>query len=114
MENELRFFTTLIPYNHKYIHNDYVIGRVQAVLKVVCSLHRPIHMGWLKRYSDPDHDYGYFFEVETDEKSYAEACKIIAQLYPGMCEFDLPYDDDQCCFAEDGALKEPLCLGRYG
>lgn len=114
MADNFRWITTLIPDGHKFVDNDYVHGRISAVLKIFCSPYKPIHMGWLKRYSQPDHNFGYFFEVWTTDAAYEGAMKYLELLYPGVCQYDVPHDPDQCCFAEDEIAKDALCLGRYG
>lgn len=110
-DKNLRHFTTLIPNNHRFVCNDYVHGRISAALRIMCNPHKPIHMGTLKRYSKPNESYGYFFEVYTTEVAYKYAEKLIESWYPGVCQFDVPHDVDQCCFAEDELLKEACCLG---
>lgn len=114
MADNFRFITTLIPPDHKFVDNDYVHGRISAVLKIFCSPYKPIYMGTLKRYSQPNESFGYYFDVWTTDAAYDTAKKYIEQLYPNMCLYDIPHDPDQCGFAEDEIDKDALSLGRYG
>lgn len=114
MAEEFKWHTTLIPNDHEFASNPYVHGRISAVLKIFCSPYEPIRMGDFMRYSTPNEEYGYFFDVWTTDAAYKNAINYIELLYPGMCKYDIPYDPDQCGFAESEIDKEPLCLGRYG
>lgn len=101
MNEEYRWFITLIPNGHKFVCNEYVHGRVNAILRLCCSAHKIIHMGTLKRYSQPNESFGFFFEVWTTEELYEGAKRVIDKWYPGMCEFDIPYEEDFASFDED-------------
>lgn len=110
----MRWFITLIPNGHKFVCNPYVHGRISAVLKLICCPsdgHVPMSMGNLKRYSNPNEDYGFFFEVYTSEERYRNAKKIIEAWYPGVCEFDITPEEDYCAFAEDEHDGGACCLG---
>lgn len=114
MSERFRHIITLVPNDHEFVCNDYVLGRISAVLKIFCAPRGKINMGTLKRYSQPNEDYGYFFEVYTTDDAYKRASDYLEYLYPDVCFYDIPHDIDLCSFAEDEYDKGALCLGRYG
>lgn len=77
-----RKFVTAVPGNHKHVNNEYIIGRLTAVLQIICDPDGVI----TKRNLD---DGGYTLTVKTREPLYNAAKDLIEEWYPGMCEFDV-------------------------
>lgn len=78
----IRKFVTAIPGTHKHANNEYIQGRISAVLQIFCD---PDNHMRRSEYSDG----GYAFTVKTTEHMYAIAKSYIEDWYPGMCEFDV-------------------------
>ena len=113
-ENNRRWIVTLIPADNDFIGNEYVKGRISALLEFCClnSDDPRISMGYLKRYSRPNGEFGYVFQCYTTEELYHEASVVIDLWYPGVCRFDIPVDDDYCVFAESSYDGDACCLGN--
>lgn len=92
----MRSFTTIIKPNTR-LNNEYVQGRISAVLRLIAKPAHGLHQGRLtpknNRYGK-EFDNAHFFTLETDEENYIEAAKIIESWYPFLCRFDCRSSND--------------------
>lgn len=79
---ERKTFNTLIKADHKLGRCDYVIGRIDGIMYILCEKESD------ERYTIMANDeIGHRLTVNCTEEQYEEFVKVTEKLYPGLCEF---------------------------
>lgn len=80
-----RIHRTLIKADHKLGENEYVRGRVSALLGVFAYGVDNVNK-W--RFANVHCHDGWVIVDECTKRRYKKAAKYIEQMYPGLCVFD--------------------------
>lgn len=84
-----RIYKTKVKKDDHYKNREFILGRISGIQSAICV--GPIGHGYG---ICKDREGNEYLAVGTTAEKYNEFKVFIEQDYPGLCEFDVEYSDD--------------------